>query len=386
LVRIAALDESVASVGSTMLCMRCPSVRNSTGIAINELGFAWDRDIGERDVPREPLVDAVRPTPVFGACGGAVLYRRDALIRIGGFDEAFFLYYEDTDVAWRLLLAGYQNLHAPLAVVRHDVHGDGLPDSQREARRRFLAERNRLALLVKNTGFADLPKLLWRLRKQDRRRLRWLDAAVRSGADAQRHAERASLIRRAWRDLLLHVPSLLRRRFRAQRLRMVHDARIAELRVAGGYEGGFQGDVDSVHDRHSAKPAASMTIGQDDYGRLGPGWHAVERGSGNMESFRWTRAEAWFYLVPPSDAQQVRIVAASPRGEQTVRVSADGESIGEFVLGAERREHTLPLPPSLARNAIVEFALTVVSARRGEPASPDDPRELGIAVTAVQVS
>lgn len=386
LVRVAALDGAIASVGSTMLCMRCPSVRNSTGIAINELGFAWDRDIGERDLPREPFADAVRPTPVFGACGGAVLYRRDALLRIGGFDEAFFLYYEDTDVAWRLLLAGYQNLYAPLAVVRHDVHGDGLPDPGREARRRFLAERNRLALLVKNTSLADLPRLLWRLRKQDRRRLRWLDAAVQSGADAQRFAERASLIRRAWRDLLLHMPSLLRRRFHAQRLRRVHDARIAELRVKGSYEGGFQGDVEAVHDRHSAKQVAAIAIGQDDFGTLGPGWHAVERDQGSNASFRWTRAEAWCYLAPPSGARHWRIVASSPRGEHTVRVAADGVPIGEFVLGTERREYALPLPPGVARDEIVEFALTVTSAHSGQSASPDDPRELGIAVFGLQVS
>ena len=105
-----------------------------------------------------------------------------------------------------------------------------------------------------------------------------------------------------------------------------------------------------------------------------------------FRSFRWTRAEAWFYLVPNSEAQQLRIVAASPRGEHTVRVSADGESIGEFVLGTDRREHVLPLPANVARNVVVEFALSVVSARRGEPASPDDPRELGIAVSALQVS
>lgn len=386
LVRVAALDSSIASVGSTMLCMRCPSVRNSTGIAINELGFAWDRDIGERDLPREPLANAVRPTPVFGACGGAVLYRREALQRIGGFDEAFFLYYEDTDLAWRLLLAGYHNLHAPLAVVRHDVHGDGLPDPGREARRRFLAERNRLVVLLKNTALVDLPHLLWRLAKQDRRRLRWLKAAARSGAASPQHVQRASLIRRAWGYLLLHIPSLLRRRWRAQRLRRVSDARIAELRVQGAYEGGFQGDVDAVHDRHSAKRASAIAMGSSDFGTLGSGWHAVEQDAASREPFRWTRAEAWCYLTPELGAQQLCLVAASPCGERTVRITADGAAIGEVVLGTERREHVLPLPPEVARGAIVEFALTVTPERRGAPARPDDPRELGIAVAAMRIS
>ena len=38
------------------------------------------------------------PGEVFGACAGAALYRRDAVLAAGGFDERFFAYLEDVDL------------------------------------------------------------------------------------------------------------------------------------------------------------------------------------------------------------------------------------------------------------------------------------------------
>jgi GT2 family glycosyltransferase len=64
-----------------------------------------------------------RPEEVFGATGAAILLRRQALeeIRIGDeyFDEDFFLYHEDSDLCWRLRLAGWKALYVPSAVAEH---------------------------------------------------------------------------------------------------------------------------------------------------------------------------------------------------------------------------------------------------------------------------
>ena len=38
---------------------------------------------------------------MFGACAGAALYRRDAVLAVGGFDERYFAYLEDVDLALR---------------------------------------------------------------------------------------------------------------------------------------------------------------------------------------------------------------------------------------------------------------------------------------------
>ncbi len=90
---------------------------NSAGICLSRSGAAWDRgmfepDIGQYDAQEE----------VFGACAGAALYRREMLDEIGLFDEDFFLYMEDVDLAFRARLAGWNCIYVPEAKVFHH-HG-----------------------------------------------------------------------------------------------------------------------------------------------------------------------------------------------------------------------------------------------------------------------
>jgi GT2 family glycosyltransferase len=82
----------------------------------------------------------------FGFCGGAVLLRTAALREVGGVPARFFCYYEDTDTAWRLRLAGHTIVAVPDAVVTHR-HGA----STRPGSRQFHLwnERNRLAMLIR---------------------------------------------------------------------------------------------------------------------------------------------------------------------------------------------------------------------------------------------
>jgi N-acetylglucosaminyl-diphospho-decaprenol L-rhamnosyltransferase len=51
--------------------------------------------------------------------GSCLLVRRAAFEAIGGFDESFFMYFEDVDLGRRLAAAGWRNLYAPGAVVTH---------------------------------------------------------------------------------------------------------------------------------------------------------------------------------------------------------------------------------------------------------------------------
>ncbi|WP_133909159.1 glycosyltransferase family 2 protein [Actinophytocola oryzae] len=85
-------------------------------------------------------------TPPFGFCGGAVLLRTAVLREVGGVPARFFCYYEDTDTAWRLRLAGHSIVSVPTAEVTHR-HGA----STRPGSRPFHLwnERNRLAMLVR---------------------------------------------------------------------------------------------------------------------------------------------------------------------------------------------------------------------------------------------
>lgn len=58
---------------------------------------------------------------VYGACAAAVLYRREMLDEIGFLDDDLFLNYEDTDLDFRALLAGWKSVFVPDAVVYHKV-------------------------------------------------------------------------------------------------------------------------------------------------------------------------------------------------------------------------------------------------------------------------
>ena len=56
---------------------------------------------------------------MFSPCAAAALYRRDAFEEVGGFDDSYFCYFEDIDLAFRLRLAGHRCLYVPKAVAHH---------------------------------------------------------------------------------------------------------------------------------------------------------------------------------------------------------------------------------------------------------------------------
>jgi GT2 family glycosyltransferase len=78
-----------------------------------------------------------RAGPVFGASGSSAFYRREALIRVGGFPESFGAYFEDVDVAFRLQRAGYRTMYEPAARVLHRVSA-----SYGKPRRRLLEQQS----------------------------------------------------------------------------------------------------------------------------------------------------------------------------------------------------------------------------------------------------
>ncbi|MBF6612440.1 MAG: glycosyltransferase family 2 protein [Chloroflexi bacterium] len=141
---------SVGMVASTMLFSHLPDVVASAGISIHQDGVALDRGMG---VLSDELVRAGM-LPVFGPSAGAALYRAEMLSDVGLFDERFFSYLEDADLAWRARSRGWKALHNPRAQVLHEYsatggHGSGF--------KRSLVSRNRIWLLYKN-----MPELLLR--------------------------------------------------------------------------------------------------------------------------------------------------------------------------------------------------------------------------------
>lgn len=94
-----------------------------------------------------------QPLDVPAWCGAGVLLRSDYLRDVGLLDPRWFLYYEDTDLAWRGLLRGWRYRYVPAARVTHAHsttigHGSGLYDVQHL--------RNRLLTVMKNAPRSEI--------------------------------------------------------------------------------------------------------------------------------------------------------------------------------------------------------------------------------------
>jgi GT2 family glycosyltransferase len=117
-------------------------VINNAGAALYARGFSGDRGFLERDAGQYDT-----PQEVFGFSGGAVLLARAMVDDVGLFDEQLFLYYEDTDLAWRGRRRGWRAAYVPTAVVRHHLAASTVIGSPVF---RYHTERNRPLVLAKN--------------------------------------------------------------------------------------------------------------------------------------------------------------------------------------------------------------------------------------------
>ncbi len=114
LMRAAEENGEFSLFASRLLLADDPRRLDGTGDVYYTNGLAARRDHGrlarDRGVIREE---------VFSPCAAAALYPIEAFRHHGGFDESYFCYFEDVDLAFRLRLAGHRCLYVPDAVVRH---------------------------------------------------------------------------------------------------------------------------------------------------------------------------------------------------------------------------------------------------------------------------
>lgn len=148
LIRVIASDPRVGMGASKILYLQPPHLIDSAGIGISRAGLAWNRGNSTQENPMED-----KPYEVFGPSAAAALYRRAMLDEVGLFDEAYFAYYEDIDLAWRARLMGWRCLYVPTARVYH-VHS--ATSRQGSPFKRFLLSRNEVWTILKNYPSPDL--------------------------------------------------------------------------------------------------------------------------------------------------------------------------------------------------------------------------------------
>jgi GT2 family glycosyltransferase len=150
LVRVADKYPAAGSVASKMKVWDDRTLIHTAGDFYTVSGRPGNRGVWQKDDGRFDAEEWV-----FGACGGAALYRKELFEAIGEFDYRLESYLEDVDLAWRAQLAGYGTIFAPNAVIYHKISatGGGVFAS-------FFNGRNWIYVLVKNMP-AGLLKKHW---------------------------------------------------------------------------------------------------------------------------------------------------------------------------------------------------------------------------------
>lgn len=143
-------DARVGSTAPKLLQFERRDLIDAAGITVDRAGIAWHLQHGQRDDGE------MNSRPVFGGSGAAVLYRKATLDAIGLFDEDYFAYYEDVDLAWRAQNAGWKCFYVPSAIVYH-IHGASFKTHRRTAAQRlYLLGRNKWWTILKNYPMPQL--------------------------------------------------------------------------------------------------------------------------------------------------------------------------------------------------------------------------------------
>ncbi|HTZ62846.1 MAG TPA: glycosyltransferase family 2 protein [Solirubrobacteraceae bacterium] len=201
----------VAVVGAQVLL---PDGRINAGEnPVNLAGFSWSGGYG-RVREHGPARD------VAAVSGAALLVRREAFLCAGGMCPYFFMYVDDTDLAWRLRLAGWRIRYCPGAVAVHDYA------FQNGAEKWFYLERNRAWALLANLRLRTLALLAPLLLAAEA-------AVVRRAFSEGWLGEKV----RAWCSLPAHGRQLIAWRRAVQSTRRVSDYEVLRLFCAGVHTG-----------------------------------------------------------------------------------------------------------------------------------------------------
>jgi GT2 family glycosyltransferase len=129
-----------------------PSAMNTAGNPVHYLGVVWAGSYGE------PAAQHDRRADITSASGAFMAITREKWQQLGGFDETYFAYHEDTELSLRCWLRGWRVVFVPGATVRHHYEFSRNPAKQ------YLLERNRwitvLTVYPTSTLVRVLPALL----------------------------------------------------------------------------------------------------------------------------------------------------------------------------------------------------------------------------------
>jgi GT2 family glycosyltransferase len=201
-------DPTVGLTTPKILLASEPTRLNACGNDVTLTGLTFCRGLGQ------PADRYDREESVPAVSGAAFVISRKVLEEIGSFDEEFFIYYEDTDLSLRAMLAGYLCVFVPSSVVYHKYV------FKFSAQKCFLQERNRYFSLMKTLRWRTALALLPMLAMSEL--IAWGYIVTRGPAHI-----RGKLRSYAW--ILSHLPQIMRSRSRVQALRRRDDRALLAL-------------------------------------------------------------------------------------------------------------------------------------------------------------
>jgi len=143
-------DLRIAAAQPKILQLRRKELMDSLGGLIDRLGRAYDlfHNLGDKK-------NITKPFEVFYARGAAIIIRSEVFDKLGGFDPDYFIYYEETDLCWRMRLLGYHVITVPTSRIYHLGGGTTGGPTLKTI---YLRRRNQLTTLLKNYSLKNILK------------------------------------------------------------------------------------------------------------------------------------------------------------------------------------------------------------------------------------
>ncbi|HBO97408.1 MAG TPA: hypothetical protein DD648_05190 [Candidatus Omnitrophica bacterium] len=151
-------DEKIGCIQCKLLLMDQKDRLDYAGEYLGHRGFLVQRaqhkeiDLGQYDQEVE----------ILAAKSAGMFIRKDVFKKIGGFDEDYFIYVEETDLGWRSWLLGFKTVFCPGSIVYHKFSTSSaiLSKERHDYNVRFHGAKNYITTLVKNLSFRNMVSIL----------------------------------------------------------------------------------------------------------------------------------------------------------------------------------------------------------------------------------
>ncbi len=366
LVKALLFNRDVAAASSKLLFIDKPNVINNAGGGMSLAGFGYDRGIHHPD--GEVFS---RPSECLFPSGAACVIKKEAYLRVGGFDKSFFMYHEDVDLGWRLWLYGYRVLYIPQSVVYHAFGGTTKKVGGNTFKREY-GLQHAIRSLIKNYETKNLLKSL----------------AMMSSIgikDLLFKGQGAFVKAMSWN--LKNMNDTLRHRRDIKKNRTLSDDYLLKkaLIFDGTYPPVYEPDyeiTDLELFKKSDNRRGSILLGINDEGNLGYGWHTAE--TRQRVRFRFTMSEATVYLYAENSNKLIIEAALSqliPANKTTIYIN--GEPFELNIKGDRFDQYTIAID---SLRGFVEIKIKVDQTFiPHEHYHNKDFRQIGIAVKKIEV-